>query len=759
MTTAAANEAGHKGGNVDPDVTSDVSPLLTIKLAPPVPATNLLLRSELVSRLTDPGWKFGLISAPAGWGKTSLTAAWHAEGSDSARFAFLRLEASDDDAPLFWTYVIAALRTVHPELMAGKDASLRTPGVNPMRLVVPELINELAAIEEPTFLVLDDYHLIGQEEIHSSVAHLIEHLPPQLNLVIATRSDPPLPLSRLRVSGAMLEIRAGQLGFSHDEAIEFLDRRFGIELDNESTESLRRRTEGWPAGLQLAGLSLVGEPNPQEFVGRFAGDDRNVADYLISEVFKNVNAEQRDFLLRTSVLDRLSAPLCDAVAGTSNSLTMLEGLERSNLFLIALDSRRGWYRYHHLFGHWLHYELERTSPEMIPQLHATASSWHEENGSLEYAIRHALDSGDADRAAGLIDRYLADWAQVHWSRASQWLVGMPDEIIEAHTLCAIGRARYALARGDFSGGWRWIEAAEEAVAQAPAELQSVVQGTAEVYRAFAELVMGDLDVARAKSVEIADRERASRSSLYATAVGIAGLATFWSVGALESIPLLQEASVARAEHSLSDNSITPLLAAAYAELGNWAGAEAAAEAAFRLPKPPDWNRYPELMAAYLAAGMISISRDSREDGIAQIRQGLELAKGWIEPLFVAYGCLVLADALTEYSEKRALVREARQVLGSARTTGRLMDLVVAAERKLALRSPSARTEGTVHVEPLTDRERDVLRLLSSDLSLREIANELYVSHNTVKGYTKAIYRKLGVTSRAGAIETAEALDL
>ncbi len=744
---------------MSPDAVGDVSPLLKMKLAPPVPAANMLPRHELVARMVDSDWKVCLVSAPAGWGKTSLIASWHAAESQSRRSAFLRLDEGDDDNSIFWTYVITALRSVHPAFMVDTDAALRTPGMDPMRLVVPRLINELAEIEEPTVLVLDDYHLVRDEAIHTSVAHLIGHLAPQFRLILATRADPPLPVSRLRASGSMLEIRAGQLGFSSTEAVEFFDRRFGIGLDADSAESLRQRTEGWPAGLQLAGLSLASEPDPRQFVDSFAGDDRNVADYLISEVFRAVTDEQRDFLLRTSVLDQMTAQLCDEVAGIADSADMLAALERANLFLIPLDTRRGWYRYHHLFGHWLRYELEKTDPNSIPQLHASASRWHEQNGSLEHAIDHALESSEVDRAAGLIDLYLANWGRVHWSRAAQWLVNMPDDVVSAHTLCAVARARVAMARGDFSGGWQWIEAADAAVDRAPVELSPVVRAAAGVYRAFAELVMGDLEVARAKSVEITEQERAARSSIYAMAAGIAGIATFWSVGALEAIPFLREASVARAEHSLADNGVTPLLAAAYAEIGDWAGAEAATDAALALPDPPEWYRYPDLMAAHFAAGKVLIAQGSRDEATARIQQGLEMARGWVEPLFVAYGCLALAEALTDYSGKRALVREARQILESARTKGRVMDLVVAAERKVALRAPASQTEGTVHVEQLTDRERDVLRLLNSDLSVREIANELYVSHNTVKGYTKSLYRKLGVSSRAAAIEAANALDL
>lgn len=744
---------------MSPDNVGDVSPLLRMKLAPPLPTANMLPRPDVVSRLVGTAWKVCLISAPAGWGKTSLLSELYRIESDQQRFAFLRLEEGDDDTAVFWTYVVAALRSAHPTLMADADEALRTPGIDPMQQIVPLLINELAELTEPTVLVLDDYQMVGSEDIHNSLAHFIDHLPMSLRLVIATRSDPPLPVSRLRASGAMVEIRADQLRFSSSEAAEFLDKRFGVELDPQSADDLRQRTEGWPAGLQLAGLSLAGEEDPGVFVERFAGDDRNVADYLINEVFRGVSAHRREFLLRTSVLDRLTGPLCDEVAGVSNSAAILEDIEHANLFLIPLDHRRRWYRYHHLFGYWLRYELEKTDPAAIPELHLRASRWHEKHDSLDSAINHAIAADAGDHAAELIERYMVNWGQVHWSRLAQWLDQLPDETISGHALSAIGRVRFALARGDFSGGWRWLEAAEAAVDAAPDDRRAIVEATTAQYRAFMELVAGDMEVARVRSLELADQERSAGSSLHAMAVGIAGIATFWSVGALESIPLLREASVVRASLSISDSGVTALLAAAYAEIGDWSGAQAAAAAAFALPTPPAWHRYPDGMAAHFALGRASIAQGSRDEGIAQIREGLEIARGWIEPAFVAYGCLALAEGLSEFSEKRALVREARQLLEASGPRGRVMDMVVAAEHKLALRSPSPRAEGTVRVEPLTDRERDVLRLLKSDLSIREIAVELYVSHNTVKGYTKSLYRKLGVSSRAAAIEMAEALDV
>jgi LuxR family maltose regulon positive regulatory protein len=345
-------------------------------------------------------------------------------------------------------------------------------------------------------------------------------------------------------------------------------------------------------------------------------------------------------------------------------------------------------------------------------------------------------------------------AEFRWSTFWEWLPELPDEIVARHPMIATARVTPALARGDFSEGLHWIGVAESAIANAPDELRPAYETTVDLYRAFCELAAGDKGVAHAELGEIADKLRLTGSRSYPIAIGLAGMATFWSVGGLESIPALREAAVAREMASLPDGGVTALLAAAYAETGDMTAAERAAEAALALPSPWAHYSYPDPMAAHYAMGKVHIARGERDQGIAHIEQGLDLARGWVEPIFVAYGCLALAGALDEYSEKRTLVREARQLVEESSDPARVRDLVVAAERRLSMRQPQLRTESTVLVEPLTDREGDVLCLLRSELTLREIADELYISHNTVKGYTKAIYRKLGVSSREAAIEPA-----
>ncbi len=435
-------------------------------------------------------------------------------------------------------------------------------------------------------------------------------------------------------------------------------------------------------------------------------------------------------------------------------------MERSGLFVIPLDNTRHWYRYHRLFGDWLGHELRRTEPESIPELHRKAAAWYADNGSLRAAVDHAIDAGDFPLAARLLDRYLQDWAAAHWSFVWRWFQQLPDASIRAYPMTAVARFNVALARGDFASSSQWIEAAAEALHALPPDLLPDVKTTVALHRAYGELVAGgDPEVARISALEIAEQARGGQPIIFAQAIGLAGLATFWTTGPYESIAPLLEGSRVRRRESLRDGGVTALLACAYAEVGDWTAAEDAAADALSLPQPDSWINYPDRMAAHYALGMTRLARGERDDAVAQIRTGLDMARTWVEPIFVAYGCLILADALTDYAEKRALVREARTLIDGPQGRGRITELVAAAERKLALRSPNQKTAGTVHVEPLTDREREVLHLLRSDLSLREIAGELYISHNTIKSYTQSIYRKLGVRSRSAALETASDIDV
>ena len=324
-------------------------PLIRSKLEPPVPRQRVS-RRELLELCVGAPRKLTLIRAPAGWGKSTLLADWHAHKGETRPFAWVALDRDDNDPVRFWTYVINALRTLDPGAGEASLPMLRAPRVSVVGDVLPALCNELAALPHPVVLVLDDYHLVQNPEIDEGVSFFLEHLPRTLELVLSSRSEPALPLARLRARGELVEIDAQQLRFSEVEADRFLNELHGLDIERDDVERLRELTEGWAAGLYLATLTIRGRASPHEFIEAFAGDHRHVVDYLSAEVLAGLPDETRRFLLHTSVLERLCAPLCDAVTDRPGSVLTLHELERSNFFLIPLDTKREWYCYHHLFS-------------------------------------------------------------------------------------------------------------------------------------------------------------------------------------------------------------------------------------------------------------------------------------------------------------------------------------------------------------------------------------------------------------------------
>jgi len=365
--------------------------LIRTKVHGPVPRA-LVPRPALVERLVHgPARKLTLIRGQAGWGKSSVLAGWSA--ADPRAFAWLALDRGDNDPVRFFMYVIEALHTVADSVGERSASVLRTPGVDIVDQVLPVLINELDALSEPSVFVLEDYHAIDSAEVHEAVSYLLDHAPASLELALSTRVEPPLPLSRLRGRGELLEIASADLRFSTADAQTLLVAHHGLLLDHSDVVRLVERTEGWPAGLYLAALSLADRQDLRDFIDAFAGDDRNVVDYLTTEVLAGQTAETRAFLLSTSVLDRLCAPLCDQVVGGAGSATVLRDIERSNSFLIALDNRREWYRYHHLFRELLLNELLSTDPAAAATANRRAAIWLRGRGLVSEAISHLVAAG------------------------------------------------------------------------------------------------------------------------------------------------------------------------------------------------------------------------------------------------------------------------------------------------------------------------------------------------------------------------------
>ena len=428
-------------------------PLLETKLHVPRRRRGLVARprlNDLLSRRELP--PLVLVSAPAGFGKTTLLTEWLAAArADGALVAWLSLDQRDDDPATFWTYLVSAVRTAVPEVGAAALALLQLPQWS-TDAVLATLLNELQTVQDDLVLVLDDYHVIEMGDVHDGVTFLLDHLPPQIHLAIATRADPPLPLARLRVRGELVEVRAADLRFAPDEAAAYLGDVMGLTLTAREIAALEGRTEGWIAALQLAALSMQGRDDVTAFIAGFAGDDRFVVDYLVEEVLQRQPEQVRSFLLQTSVLSRLTGPLCDAVTGQDGGRAMLEALERGNLFLVPLDDRRQWYRYHHLFGDVLRARLLDEDPERVPALNVRASSWYERNGDRSEAIHHALAAEDFERVADLVEPVIPAMGQGRQEGIlRRWMEALPDELFRVRPVLNAGYVGALMSTGDVRG--------------------------------------------------------------------------------------------------------------------------------------------------------------------------------------------------------------------------------------------------------------------------------------------------------------------
>ena len=438
-------------------------PLLLTKLYVPPPRPNIVLRPRLVERLNESlssSYKLTLISAPAGFGKTTLVSEWVVVCGRTV--AWLLLDEGDNNPVRFIAYLVAALQTIKAGIGEGLLAALQSPQPPSIASILITLLNEVAAIPDNFILVLDDYHLIDAQPVDQALVFLVEHLPPQLHLVIATREDPSLPLARLRALGQLTELRAADLRFTPSEAAEFLNQMMGLNLSAENITALDKRTEGWIAGLQLAALSMQGREDIASFIQAFTGSHRFVLDYLGEEVLQHQPKDIRSFLLQTAILDRFCASLCNAVTEREDGKEMLDVLERSNLFVIPLDDQRQWYRYHHLFAEVLQAHLREAQPDRVSTLHQRASEWYEQNGLRSDAIRHALAAKDFELAAGLIELAwpATEEGSIQTATWLGWVKRLSDELVHARPVLNVWYAYALLGRGEMEAAETRLKDAE-----------------------------------------------------------------------------------------------------------------------------------------------------------------------------------------------------------------------------------------------------------------------------------------------------------
>jgi LuxR family maltose regulon positive regulatory protein len=576
----------------------------------------------------------------------------------------------------------------------------------PAKDVLPLLVNELAEADTPAVFVLDDYHVIRSTAVHDSVRFLLEYAPQALHLAIATREDPPFPLGRLRARDDLTEIRGRDLRFSDEQAARFLNDSLGLSLAPPEIRRLQERTEGWAAALQLAGLSLRDHPDPEQFVASFAGDDRQIVDYLGTEVIDRLDSDLRTFLLRTSILGRLSAPLCEAVAEDRHAAERLEELERANLFLVPLDAGRRWFRYHHLFGELLQRRLERESGDLVETLHRRAAAWFRAAGQAEEAIGHAIASGDFAGAAELVAEHWDEFFnRGRLATVSAWLDAIPAEAVERDPRLWLARVWTSLDTGRLDEVQRWLPATDAEWGPLLAALHSFKSGE------LASEEEGAAWAARAAA-------ETDHSVFWRTVAScVAGVALVWRgsfAQAIKAIELGLELAV-RDENVVASSYLLGYQACAELELGDIERAKAALARTEEL-----WRERPELeehftaSIAHFARGRLLALAGSSGAAESELERALDLARRG-------------AGAIEVESFRAALA---------------------------GLRRPHRSTAPAVEGDELSERELEVLRLLSTRMSQREIGATLYVSVNTVKSHVKNIFRKLDATGRVEAVARA-----
>ena len=440
--------------------------LLTTKFFIPSPSHALIPRPRLTAQLSASlQHKLTITSAPPGFGKTTLLSAWvQALPPGNPHVAWVTLDEGDNDPLRFWEYALTALDNCKPGLCTFLLTFLHMEPSLSVRYLLNALINALVKQTEQFLLVLDDYHVITQPQVHGSLTYLLEHLPPQLHLILATRADPPLSLSRLRAREQVFEVRTEQLRCTSEEALAFFTRAMRVTLTIEEIRKVEVRTEGWIAGLQLLALSLRGRTDPSALLAEVHGTHRYILDYLTDEVLRQQPAALQTFLLRTSILERLCAPLCDRVMGQSGSQLVLEHLEQANLFVVALDERRQWYRYHALFAEALRYRLQQADGEAVAALHLRASQWYAQQGNLNEAVRHATSAGDWQRVADLIEpAHAVIWSSHEHAMVRRWLEQLPVEVVRSRPRLCLAYARILYLVAPYWTIERWLQEAETSV--------------------------------------------------------------------------------------------------------------------------------------------------------------------------------------------------------------------------------------------------------------------------------------------------------
>jgi len=751
--------------------------LLLTKFYVPPPRPNLARRERLTQRLNEglrQRQRLALISAPAGYGKTTLISEWVA--ALDVPVAWLSLDEEDNHEARFWAYLLAAFQAADEDMkerLAGARHALQAleaGGPSVVQTVLTELINALSVRAGAFVLVLDDYHVIANAAIHEALALLLERQPQQLYVALATRADPPLPVSRLRARGLLTELRLSDLRFTGDEAAVFLNETMRLGLKREEVAALEARTEGWAAGLQLAALSMQGREDTGRFITSFTGGQQYALEYLAEEVLQRQPEDLQRFLLETSLLNRLCGPLCDRVTGRSDSAAVLVDLNRRNLFITPLDGARYWFRYHHLFAELLKGHLQRGRQALVTELHRRAAGWYEENGYAGEAVQHALWAQDYPYAGRMI---VAGWRRVFhqgWvSTALRWLEGLPSDVLQ-HLPPLIVAYSWALSvRGDYGRLKRYLQ--ENLIfLERPAEGGAgpeyhIVHHQVCLLKAVVARYEGDVEAASGYTRQVLDTTDQARLATGHSFVDLAHGSSYLQMGHnYAAAGDLERAVDYFCEASRYSHIAGNLMATAGAtwemaririRQGRADEVEAACRAVLALAQQPEYAGWPAFCLADFALADVLFAAQRPDEALPHLRRGLETGRRCGHVAYLAQGCFLAARLYRTLGDEPAVQRalaEARQLAAGVENTALAAELA-------QLEGELAGAAGGGLVEALSERELEVLRLVCAGQSNAEIARELVIALDTVKRHVFNIYGKLGVNRRTQAILRARELGL
>ncbi|GAB4416632.1 MAG: LuxR C-terminal-related transcriptional regulator [Anaerolineales bacterium] len=751
--------------------------LLKTKLFPPPPRSNLVNRQDLLAKFAlarQRGVACTLVSAPAGFGKTTLVVDY--ARSSSLPFAWFALDEDDNDLLRFWRYIDAALATIDSRIGEGMRPALYESQTPAIQQIVTSLVNDILGIEKELILVIDDYHMITNPAIHEGMTFLINHLPHFLHLIIATRADPPLPISRLRAQGQLMELRVADLRFNTDEASAFLNNSMNLDLLASDVEALETRTEGWIVGLQLAALSMQERVDKHQFIQSFTGSHHYVLEYLMDEVLSRQPVSLQRFLLETSILPRMCAPLCDAVTERADSGDVLSDLNRRNLFVTPLDGEHYWFRYHHLFAELLNGNLHRTRADDLPLLHRRAAQWFHENNYVADALRHAFAIPDYPYASRLVvDNWRYIYHQGRLNTAVEWLDSLPPDFVRQSPPLGVAYCWTLFVRGDYDRIEAYLDEITQTFEQMvdsgtlPKEhpeynivLQQVI-----LLRAIVMRHHGDVAAALIEIEQLLPTIEGLRQTLGQIVADMGYTACYSQMG----YTYVAAGDLSRAADCLS--RVSPharrcgnILALAHTTielarisllLGRLEQAEKICRDEISLTEQPAYANYPAFCLIHLGLADVLRAKKFWNEAEEHLTKGLETAQKSGHMFYLAQGYLIAARL--HHAQGKAIqaqddLRCAEQIAGAIHNRF-LNEALSHTRREMEFKSVYSQPL----IEPLSDRELEVLNLICAGKSNQEIADELFIALDTVKRHANNLYGKLGVKRRAQAIIEARRLGL